>query len=297
MPEPAIQPAAPPKRRWHQYSLRTLLLLPVLFVLVFNVLYGWRIVRARYILWQLQGYVDKDLSKLPHEESQRVDDWVTALRGEKQEEWPNKPWIRYRNRLLHSTFMPGGGWRLYVVKIDDPPCPWPMGGHVLRFYSWGRLLSSSEFGRGDSQAYDCHCYIDDEPRHGFPCLTVETDGDGSSEPIAARKRRQYYRITDDYLEFLRSEKMDGTFSMGEIPGFAYRFHDEPPDWPAWPRLLESPDPLQQLRALAAYWTDDPNIRSKRTGDKVRQRLAELAKSPDPWISEEAKVALEEAKKK
>jgi hypothetical protein len=78
----------------------------------------------------------------------------------------------------------------------------------------------------------------------------------------------------------------------------------PPDWADWAGLLESPQPLQQLRGLAALWYDrdnsamiahfkDDRARYLRIDAKVRRRLKELAKSSDPWISEEAQMMLAE----
>jgi hypothetical protein len=66
------------------------------------------------------------------------------------------------------------------------------------------------------------------------------------------------------------------------------------DWSDWQRLLESPERLQQLRGLAAYFSNGEW--KEQIDAKVRRRLAELANSPDPWISEEAKLAIEESRK-
>lgn len=76
----------------------------------------------------------------------------------------------------------------------------------------------------------------------------------------------------------------------------------PPDWSDWQGLLASPERIQQLRGLAAFFSirDQANPiddGKNPLGEKVRLRLAELAKSPDPWISEEAKLAPGEAQGK
>ncbi len=74
------QPAATkPKRRWYQYSLRTLLLLPLMLALALSVAYSWPIVQRRYILWRLQEYAGKDLRTLPDEDKQRVSGWIAEL--------------------------------------------------------------------------------------------------------------------------------------------------------------------------------------------------------------------------
>ena len=98
MSEPEIQPAAPkPKLRWYQYSLRTLLLAPVVLAVVF----GWPHVHSGYIVWRLEKYNNVDLRNLGDEEKQQVNRWVASLLGDKLDDriviGGSENW------LLHST--------------------------------------------------------------------------------------------------------------------------------------------------------------------------------------------------
>jgi hypothetical protein len=115
------------------------------------------------------------------------------------------------------------------------------------------------------------------------------------------KIRDYYRISDKYVELLRRENLGGKCIMG-CPDDFVSSQTKPPDWSEWQQLLESPNRLQQLRGLAAFvgtreWYSPIGAWTKPLDEKARRRLSELANSPDPWISEEAKLALNEAKKK
>jgi hypothetical protein len=71
--------AAKPNRRWYQYSLRTLLLLPLILAMALSAAYSWPIVQRRYILWRLQDYAGKDLRMLPDEDKDRICGWVAAF--------------------------------------------------------------------------------------------------------------------------------------------------------------------------------------------------------------------------
>ena len=112
--------------------------------------------------------------------------------------------------------------------------------------------------------------------------------------------------SDKYVELLRSEELGGKCKMDFRAGLAIE-EKPPPDWADWAELLESPQPLQQLRGLAAFRYDRDNrafladfidrARYLRIDAKVRCRLEQLAISSDPWISEEAQMMLAEAKRK
>jgi hypothetical protein len=149
----------------------------------------------------------------------------------------------------------------------------------------GRLVRDESF-RVGYEDFVCLATLD-ESRYGFLCLVLETAN------LSDCRTRQFYRVTEKYVEVLRSENLDGTSAMRNMAW--YKVDREPPDWSDWQRLLESPEPLQQLRGLTALFSD--RDRATRIDDKARHRLSELASSPDAWISEEAKLALEEAKRK
>jgi hypothetical protein len=174
------------------------------------------------------------------------------------------------------------------------------GGSGLECYaldSSGRLVFSSVL--SDAFMNATAATIDDS-RYGFLCLKVDAVAN-EYEPYRNVERRLYYRIADKYIELLRADDGNGKCVMGSKNHFAGS-RSIAPDWSDWQRLLESSDRVKQLRGLAVYfgvgeWYSATVPWSKPLDNSVRHRLEELANSPDPWISEEAKLALEEGKKK
>jgi hypothetical protein len=125
-----------------------------------------------------------------------------------------------------------------------------------------------------------------ESQHGFLCLAVE------SHSMWLGDSRQYYRITDEYVELLRGETLDGAFMMAR--GTSYELEEKPPDWSQWRQLLASAEPLDQRRGLAAFasWDNLDAITSAQDiDDETRTRLNELSASVDPWIREQAIAAV------
>ncbi len=97
-----------------------------------------------------------------------------------------------------------------------------------RIDRWGRLAKSDEFNigyRAWPESATC-----DESRFGFLCLEVVTEGMWSG------KTRQFHRITDDHVELMRSETIEGEYAGGK--GNLFEIEEKPPDWPYWPRLIE-----------------------------------------------------------
>ena len=83
--------------------------------------------------------------------------------------------------------------------------------------------------------------------------------------------------------------------MGRID-YLIGWENKAPDWVDWKQLLESSERIQQLRGLAAFlaihdWVPGNGDRAGLLDDSVRNRLSELANSPDKWVSEEAKLEL------
>lgn len=274
--------AAPkPSRRWYQFSLRTLLALPLLLALVLSVVYSWPYVERRYILWRLQDYVDKDLQKLPDEERQQVDGWVRTLVGEERT-WGFDPFNPASNWRLHTVDIPRVGRQLYVVTMKMTEL-----GYIFCILhtldSSGRLVRSTDFPVG---YFMSPVSVACDETHGFLCLTVETEN-------KANKMRQFYRIADEHIELLRSENGSGKCEMGWRSSFASPYN--PVEQSNWQDRLDSFERLEQLRGLAAYFAH--LHRTEPVDDNVRHRLSELANSPDPWISEEAKMAMAEAENK
>ncbi len=284
----ASSPQATPKptRRWYQYSVRTLLLLPVVLALVLSGVYSWPHVHRRYIVWKLEKYDDDDLTKLPDEEQQRIGRWMGDLIGEPYEacdkptktcpNGPPKYW------LLHASVTPRVGCRMHVVQLERtiefagvPFCRI----HILDY--WGRVVGSIRFQIGGRRAQPTSATLD-ESQYGFLCLKVKTDG-------LMGKSCQFYYITDRYAELLRIERIEGKFGMGN--GNQFDLRDKPPDWSDWKALVESPERLQQLRGLAALWSYDNLQHLTPVDGKTRLRLMQLSTSADPWVSEESRWAL------
>jgi len=246
---------------------------------VLAVVLAWPRLYAHYIVWRLDRYDDTDLRKLPEDEKQRVDGWIAKVVGKPRTTWMFVP----ENRLLHSSVTQARTWRLYVVQMEpayDSPGLSFCQIHTLDY--WGQLKGSITFEIGKDNMPNTVAM--DDVHNGFLCLTVETNCSRAGETA-----RQFYRITDGYVELLRRERIDGDFAMGRGSWFDVR--KKPPDWSDWARLLESSDRIQQLRGLAAFWCGDNLQHVGRPEEKTRLRLKELSKSTDPWISEESSCAL------
>jgi hypothetical protein len=232
MTEPDPQSAAKPKRRWHQYSLRTLLLLPLLLALVLSAVYTWPYVHRRYIVWRLQDYVDKDLQTLSKAEKERVDGWIEALLGE-ESKWGWDPINPVSNLRLHAVDDPRIGRQLYVVTMK----------RTERLYvicilhtldSAGRLIRSVDFPIGFGTNPSSVAFNE---MQGFQFLIVET-------PTKAGKTREYYQVADERVELLRSENDQGKCEMGRTYYSPY----SPVERSDWQNRLDSSDRIEQLRA-------------------------------------------------
>jgi hypothetical protein len=278
VPEPS---AVPPKRQRYQFSLRTLLLLPLVLALVLSAVYSWPYLHRRYIVWRLQEYVDKDLSDLPAAQQIRVYKWLVTLVGTNGGS----------ARMLHNADVPGVGRRLLVVRSTEIEFSFRPGSactcHLDALDSWGRATKLVEFHVG----LDLISLAFDEPRHGFLCLKVDAQQYDPFDEGADRKpyrvAHQLFFIADGHAELVH----DDTFDKRQRTELS---REPLPECPGWQDCLESDDRVQQIRGLAAYWYNFEKHPQKSIDEKLRRRLAELSTSPDPWISEEAKLALEEA---
>ena len=103
-------PTPKSRRRWLQFSLRTMLCLITGFALVL----GWPHVRRYYVCWRLQQHAGKYLRQLPDNERRRVDDWISVIVKPKMHE----PFARLttENWLIHTAYEPQVGSRLYIVR-------------------------------------------------------------------------------------------------------------------------------------------------------------------------------------
>jgi hypothetical protein len=154
--------------------------------------------------------------------------------------------------------------------------------HICAIDSWGRasyLATLNVGAREPTVGFD-------DSQHDFLCLRLEYN---SMYIPTDTGPREYYRIADGRGDLVRAERGDGTF----CPTWLL---NSPPDRSEMQSLLESSDRVQQLCGLAAYFYGKLSS-VKPINDTLRRRFTELAESPDPWISEEAKSALELAKEK
>jgi hypothetical protein len=270
----------PPKRRRYQFSLRTLLLLPIVLALVLSAVYSWPGVHRRYILWRLEDYVDRDLSRLPNEQKQQVDAWIEKLVGEDRK-WGSDILNPATNWLLHTVEVPGAGRQLYFVKTKTTELMYVIC-ILYTLDSSGRLVRSVDcpldyFGESiASVAFD--------ELHGLPCLIVETES-------KTGKTRQFYHVANEQIELLRCKDEHGTCEM--TTRYSSYFPNSTMEELIWQNELNSSDRLEQLRGLSVFFVIPAP--TKPIDGKTRSRLRELTASPDPWISEEAKLALKKAK--
>ena len=264
-----------PKRRWLQFRLRTLL-----FVIAVTALFcGWPHVHRQYAFWRLHGYLGVDLKKLSDAERQNVNGWIRAVVSSNADE----PFVEYReNWILYRSHKSQTAGRIYVLQME------PVTAVRVTSYcridildGWGHLVRTFNFTVGYLEWPENAVF--DESRYGFLCLAVETSGKWS------RKRRQFYRITDDHVELLRSERLDGSMDMGS--GNHFEVAEKPSDWPDWERLIASDDIVDQLRGLAAFWSYENQQNMTPIDEATQRRLESLSKSNDPWVSEESAAAL------
>jgi hypothetical protein len=291
-PEPA---AVPSKRRWYQFSLRTLLLLPLVLALVLSAIYSWPYFERRYIVTRLRDYADRDLRQLPKQEAELVDHWIEALVGPKPLDFDLQlPQILSDNRLLHTTDDQSFGKCIYVVRIS-PPHKWPTTPysfgivHIHAIDKWGRQIGATS--------------LNTEWGSTMPAVTLEDSTDGllrlvvvSRSEIDDKMYGGIYYISKEDTQLLREESLEGKCNMsrGCLASREYAS-----DSYKWKELLQSGDRLQQLRGLAILFSirNEAKPQNGVNSEDTLRRLEKLATSPDPWISEEAKLALEEAKKK
>ncbi len=171
---------------------------------------------------------------------------------------------------------------MYVVQMRDTvliPSDSSCQVHVID--RWGRLIRSFSFNVGYSVRPEAVTF--DESRYGFPCLTVET------RVKWLIKTRLFYRVTDNHVELLRRERLDGTMDMGN--GNAFEIAEKPEDWSDWRRLVASDDTLDQLRGLAAFWSYDNQENMGTIDETTQRRLEQLSKSDNSWIREESAAAI------
>jgi hypothetical protein len=232
-----------------------------------------------------------DLRKLTGAEKERVDKWIEKLLYREPAVVNGiiiDPNGFNENWLIHSSTI-SGRRQMYLFQTD--PMSFRSVECILRTVSTsGVPVDSIRFRVGEFVSPETVTFADS--KYGFPCLVVETSFAVIKSPI---EYRQFYCVTDDAVELLRCEKPDGSYMKDDLKSFGG--YGITPEWPDWQRLLESSERLQQLRGLVALWKDGERKGHIDASDKVRDRLTELSTSPDPWISEEAKLALEEAKKK
>ncbi len=274
--------ALKPTRQWAQFRIRSMLCLIALVA----ILCGRPHFLRYHAVWRLGHYVGVDLRRLPDDEQSQVAAWIKTLTGPDDDD-PLTDAIR-ENWLVHRSSAQSAEGLLYVV-VMHPTLSSP-GVSYCRLYlisHRGNLIRTFQFNVGDWPIAARF----DQSRRDLLCLIVEASCVWSGET------RQFYRVTDEYVELLRSELLDGTMEMGR--GNLFDIDPKPPDWSSWEELLLSDRSIDQLRGLAAFWSYEVQERY-RPWDKqgrasvdvqTKQRLEALSQSDDPWIREEAAAAV------
>lgn len=262
------------KRRWYQFRLRTLLVLPLVLALCFAWPYIHRCIQVR----RLASYDSQDIRKLDEDERQRVESLVVDLIPDAAEVWGDDPKGRtFIFRRPWYVWRPATTGPYLIVFVGDPLITIPGGsGAGIYLLDWqGRLVGKNEFGTG--YRIDIVDASFDEQTFGFPCVTIATD------PLWGDIRRQHYALIDGKVELLRLEDSDGKI----IPiARAHRVGPETgtPTIDQWYDDLASSDRITVLRALATVPADAAKLTDM---PKVKAKLSALAKSNDPWIREAA----------
>jgi hypothetical protein len=265
------------KRRWLQFSLRTLLGIAAVVCFIF----AWPHMYRHYTAWRLGGYVGVNLEKLPDDEKKAVNRWIESLVG--NEDFPEADlWPYFRGNSLIGKSSLQGYARLYIVQLAPTmSIPGTSYGRLYVLDQQNRVIRSTVFNIGYRAFPNSASF--DESSYGFPCLVIET------RHTWVGSTRQFYRISDDSVELMRSERLDGKLYAGHGNSFDLRI--KPTDWTNWRDLLNSSERLAQLRGLAAFWSYDILEQRPIHDRALHNRLSELSKSTDSWIREESLEAL------
>lgn len=123
-----------PKRRWLQFSIRTMLCVTA----VVAVICKWPEMRRYHAHWRLGEYADVNLKDLPADEKERVDDWIGVLVGSNENEaFP----LFSENWLVHTANLPGTAQGMYVVEMEPLfSIPGSSYCRLHRMDRWGRLI-------------------------------------------------------------------------------------------------------------------------------------------------------------
>lgn len=265
------------KRRWFQFTLRSLLGTTAIVCLVC----AWPHMQRHYCAWRLGGYVGVDLEKLPDGEKRQVNRWIECLIG--NEDFPEADlWPIFRgDSLIGKSSLPGYG-RLYIVQLAPTmSIPGTSYGRLYVLNEQNRMIRSTVFNIG-YRAFPKSASFD-ESSYGFPCLIIETSHTWIGDT------RQFYLVSDDSVELMRSEQLNGILYAGH--GNSFDLETKPSDWARWRDLLNSSDRIAQLRGLAAFWSYDILEQRPIHDQALHDRLSELSKSGDSWIREESLEAL------
>ncbi|MHC5079573.1 MAG: hypothetical protein ACYTHN_11170 [Planctomycetota bacterium] len=256
---------------------------------------------------ELESHIGKDLRKLDAEKRKGVETLITGLLGSmpglRKEEIPGfDSWsiLRYPAGEGRAPFL------LIFQALQLVPVPSDFPVRLSRFSSEGRPLGSTTFSVG-WRLFPQQVEVLPAGDRGFPVLVVRTEPAIAGRDVA----KQYYTFIGDEIALVRIENAEGE---GIRNIFGAPNHTLGPPVPvrsvkAWERALASkelPEVLRTLVWLAGVHRDPakpiPKVSHEsqedakfvlafRSREKVRGRLRDLAKSPNPWVREAAEQAL------
>jgi hypothetical protein len=286
------------KLRWYQFTVRTLLVLALLTALVAGWPEDWRLIQWH----RFQAYVGKDLRKLDDAEQKRFRSILGSIIPETKD-WPgcalSEPWFVWR--VTNEK----GSERFILLRVTGLwEIPGASSASIFVLNSAGKVVNQCEFSTGwridvvDAELTD---------HQGIPCVKVST----APAIIGADIATQYYAMIDDTFALVRLEDSHGKPLVVNYHNPNHTVGAKPPQRTAqeWEAALRCNHPAEVLRTLIWLGGDhsDPPIRNpgncwiEKYGDAalvyearsrpgVRQGLADLTRSPDPWIKAAAKNA-------
>lgn len=289
-PESAIRP----KRRWLQFSLRTLLFVMLALSLVF----AWPHLDRHYARWQLQAYVGKDLLDLVNLqglEREKFERCLHVLKGNRfeaepwyypQEGFHPNGWTRYYR--LERTNLLGDQCRYLLVQVQngcfyqDPRTTY---GRIVLLDGQFQELNHNHFTIGYR---DGTSRISFDETRGFPCLEMQMEHYAESrESHRCAPSRRYYLLGPREVTLLRSETLEGKMllPMGLRPAAPLGSTDE------LKQQLNSNQLTENLRAMSRLYEyyESPDL--ALLDPAIRERLMTLGRSPDPWTREAATALL------
>ncbi len=272
--------ASKSRRRWLQFSLRSLLL----FMCVAAVVIAWPQIHRRIQAHRLAEFAGKDLRTLNEAEVNQSGELIAALIDEPQEPlgvpfglgslYGFESWYVWRPVSLDAYLILFQGRHLISI-------PGTSSARVFMLDPNGNVISRIEFTTGYRTDLVAATFDENDPV--FPYIKVETERSINGQDI----RWQFYAITNRYLELVRLEN-----KKGDVIPIATK-HEvgpevTPPTNDEWSHWLNSRDRHSLLKMLA---TLPVNASIENFDPTVKTRLLELSTNRDKWVAEAAAAYL------